>query len=238
MYTRSYSHQKQNAIRAPLPPDYGGTVLSTEAIEKEPEEQSGKPSAHSVLRLPRRGSGASRDESEPLEKEPLGYGFRGRSGSVKAEGALHGADKREDRLSYASTAERNHAKDGKDKAYSALFGAVMQESSLLQGGIDAASGASHVSSTGLDNTERYKMADSEEYRENEALADSEHDSEADDTQGESHGIGQLIFPQGVRQDDLLLLGLMLFLYNEGNKSDGRRCKEAIILLALLYLSGL
>lgn len=49
-------------------------------------------------------------------------------------------------------------------------------------------------------------------------------------------VAGFINPENLKSDDLLLLGLIFLLFKEGADNDG--AKEAIMLLAILYLSGL
>ncbi len=59
-----------------------------------------------------------------------------------------------------------------------------------------------------------------------SVADKKHE-------GLFHG---LFSPDNIRSDDLLLLGLMFLMYSEGLEKEG--CKEAMLLLAVIYLSGI
>ncbi len=195
MYTRSYSKQKQNAIRAPLPPDYSGTVLSEQGhIKDEGLPESAAPavtsSAKGITRRPKRQSRPAQEaasDSRPSLLEGL-FGYKNdKTHTQEADYRRHNEE------------ETGYRED----TYEADSFSEADNSPKLQSGI-------------LEGT----------------------DNNTEKEYPEPSKSGGLLFPQGVRQDDVLLLGLMLFLYSESKNGACESCKEALVLLALLYLSGL
>ena len=55
---------------------------------------------------------------------------------------------------------------------------------------------------------------------------------------EASGIGSLLDPSNLKSDDLLLLGLALLFFTDKEFSDGEFPTDALLILAMLYLSGL
>lgn len=51
-------------------------------------------------------------------------------------------------------------------------------------------------------------------------------------------LGHFLDPANLKSDDLLLLGLALLLIGDKDRPEGESCADALLLLAMLYVSGL
>lgn len=80
----------------------------------------------------------------------------------------------------------------------------------------------------------------ETYYQNVSDDTIQNESRSSDQKSDRSSLGDIIFPDGVRNDDLLLLGLIFLLYNESKTDEANQsgCREVIMLLALLYIAGM
>ena len=237
MYTRSYGNRRNEAL-APLPPDYGGTALvihppdaspgtSTPLRQNSPEKREGTAT----------GRPLSDTARPPRAKESVGAApFGGRIGVGEARGkagALGGSPTGEASRN-AETFGRSAAGEEHRNAESFGRSATGEEYRNAE-----TFGESAVSE------ERRNAEAFESSREREAETLSVGSPSARGEEGEASGVksllGPLFRPELLRSDDLLLLGLIFLLLTdyakEGEEGNGS-CREALLLLVILYLSGI
>lgn len=57
-------------------------------------------------------------------------------------------------------------------------------------------------------------------------------------EGQHPFLGSFLDPGNLKSDDLLLLGLALLLISDKDRPEGESCADALLILAMLYVSGL
>ncbi len=252
MYTRSYGNRRNEAL-APLPPDYGGTALVI-----HPPDASPGASAPLRQNFPekREGTATGRPLSDtarpPRAKESVGAApFGGRIGVGEARGkagALGGSPAGEASLNAEAFGESS---TGEEYRNAEAFG----ESAVSEERRNAETLGGSATREEHRNAEAFgRNATREEHRNAEAFESScEREAEAlpvgspsaREEEGEASGVksllGPLFRPELLRSDDLLLLGLIFLLLTdyakEGEEGNGS-CREALLLLVILYLSGI
>ena len=237
MYTRSYGNRRNEAL-APLPPDYGGTALVI-----HPPDASPGASAPLRQNFPekREGTATGRPLSDtarpPRAKESVGAApFGGRIGVGEARGkagALGGSPAGEASLNAEAFGESS---TGEEYRNAEAFG----ESAVSEERRNAETLGGSATREEHRNAEAFESS-----CEREAEALPVGSPSAREEEGEASGVksllGPLFRPELLRSDDLLLLGLIFLLLTdyakEGVEGNGS-CREALLLLVILYLSGI
>lgn len=224
MYTRSYGSRPSITSRS-LPPDYGGTALVIPQSEAEPTPPHPEPpilSPQSASRPPQPSIEAPSDNPPPHSSatpqptrpqrpsRPRFSGRRNRPITAPSMPTPPDYDARRPEDTPPSSADR------RDPLGAPPFGGF---------GIPPLRGLENLVGT----------SDTAEHTDHDASQGIPHKAE-DAPASASHPLPPFT-TLALRQDDLLLLGLLLFLLHEQDEGD-TDCRDALLLLAVLFVAGL